>query len=85
MLAYASRTISQAEKSYSVSEQKILAVVWAAEKLGAYLLSQKPFQLIIDQTSLCSSFKMKNRRVRLQDGYFIYDHTKRILYIAKGR
>lgn len=65
LLAYASRALSKAGKNYSVSEQGILAVVWAVEKFDAYVGAPKPFRVITDHNALCGLFKMKNPAGRL--------------------
>lgn len=56
---YASRTMSQAKKNYSVSEQEVLGVVWAVETFDAYLDSRKSLKVITDHNALSGLFKMK--------------------------
>ena len=46
-VAYINRTLSKAEKNYSVTDKEILAAMWAMKRLE-YLLLGKQFQLITD-------------------------------------
>ena len=63
-VAYYSRGLSKAEKNYSTTELKCLAVV-AAVKRFAYYLESLPFNVITDHRSLLYLDKMKNSTSRL--------------------
>ena len=51
VIAYASRSISHAERNYALTELECLAAVWGMEYFRPYLLHQQ-FKLIIDHAAL---------------------------------
>jgi hypothetical protein len=57
-IAYASRTLSPAEKNYSQIEKEGLAIVWGTEKYHKYLCGRK-FELHTDHEPLLSIFGAK--------------------------
>ncbi len=64
VLAYASRTLTQAEINYTTTEQECLAFVWALEK-WRYYLEGKFFTVVTDHSSSMWVFKTQKPNTRL--------------------
>lgn len=62
---FASHTMNNSKRNYSVCERKALAVVFALKKFRVYLLSRFPLQLITNHQALQYTFNMKNVHGRL--------------------
>ncbi|GFW52119.1 retrovirus-related Pol polyprotein from transposon opus [Trichonephila clavipes] len=65
-VVFASRTLSAAERNYTVTERKCLAVVWALNKFRTYLGSL-PIKVITDHaalTHLMTGKNLSNRMIR---------------------
>lgn len=63
-VAYASRTMNDAETRYSTSEQEMLAVVWGVQQYRPYVWGRK-FKIVTDHRALMWIFSVKDPTSRL--------------------
>ena len=64
VIAHASRSMTPAERNYTVTEQECLEVVWAVKNFRAYLEGYH-FEVIIDHSSLRWLYMLKDPSGRL--------------------
>ena len=82
-IAFASRTLNQAEKAYSQIDKEALALYWGVRTFNTYLYGHK-FTLVTDHKPLLSIFSPKKSlpvmtAARLQRLLYFYQDTRMIL------
>ena len=70
-IAYISRSLKKAEKSYSITEKEVLAAVWAMDKL-TYFLGGKEFDIITDHKAM-EQIKLKKDFGTAKDKKVVYE------------
>ena len=84
-IAFASRTLTQAEKGYSQIDKEALAIIWAVKRFNIYLYGRQ-FELVTDHQPLISIFNPEKgiptmTAARLQRyALFLAGHDYTIMY-----
>ena len=60
IISYASRNLTETERSYPQTEKEALALIWACEKFHPYIYG-KPFELVTDREPLEVIYGPKSR------------------------
>ena len=63
-IAYASRTLNNAERNYSTTEKELLAIIWACKQYRYYLYG-KTLTIVTDHKPLIWGFNVKDPSSRL--------------------
>lgn len=63
-VVYASRVLTKAERSYSIIENGLTAIVWACKQFRPYIWGRK-FTIVTDHKPLTWIFKMKDPSSRI--------------------
>ncbi len=83
-IAYASRSLNQAEANYSVTHQETLAIVWALKLFGDIILGY-PITVFTDHAPVTELFKGRNLTGRLARWYLTIQEFGSTLKYLPGR
>jgi len=76
VISYASKSLTEAEQNYAVTELECLAILWAVEKFHLYL-AEKHFTVVTDHYELkwLQTQELKGKRARWMLRLQLYDFT----------
>ena len=82
VIAYASRTLSKAERQYCATRRELLALIWGAQHFRPYLYGQR-FVVRMDHNALKWLRNFKQPEARWPGGWRFYPSTIWILSTAQ--
>ena len=86
-ICYASRSLSQVERRYSLTEKEALALVWACERFHLYSYGLPQFDLVTDHEALNVIYSSKSRpSARIERRFLrLQPYNYRVCYVRSRK